>query len=102
MQAGAHANDLAGDSRSLLIAFADGACQLFSWQGQVTPFGPLISAEVHALSVRVCSLQMCSLPGLESSEHFLRNFAWLIDACWVRGKGEGLLVPVCLPVIQWL
>jgi len=34
-QAGAHANDLAGDSRSLLVAFADGACQLFSWQGQV-------------------------------------------------------------------
>ena len=40
MQAGAHANDLAGDSRSLLIAFADGACQLFSWQGQVTPLVP--------------------------------------------------------------
>jgi len=34
-QAGAHANDVAGDSRSLLVAFADGACQLFSWQGQL-------------------------------------------------------------------
>ena len=32
--------DLVADSRSVLVAFSDGACQLFSWAAQVQLNGP--------------------------------------------------------------